>query len=300
PPYTQLLPLPASSCRPAALLPVCSSGPIGSRQLAVQPAASVQRGGRASEDPGGENPERHPRRARRHRQHAGNHRSDSLQLVSDWLLSSSSSSCVSNVVLSSSGFDPRPLDSDSKPAGDDAITENPCGARPQTAIRALHTGQSVSRLTCLTCCYLLLPVSPVSPVVTCLTCLTCCYLSHLSHLLLPVCRPLQEMSVSRMCAGSRLYQRLLGVLSDRLSGLSDLRADLRDLLTHINKMREAAQLGAGGGVDQDHGLDLTSRSDYDVQVAVHLTLTQLRSFCHDLIRSLRAVATYRPRAAGAL
>ncbi|XP_051276149.1 uncharacterized protein LOC127374625 isoform X2 [Dicentrarchus labrax] len=109
-----------------------------------------------------------------------------------------------------------------------------------------------------------------------------------------------EMSVSRMCAGSRLYQRLLGVLSDRLSGLSDLRADLRDLLTHINKMREAAQLGAGGGVDQDHGLDLTSRSDYDVQVAVHLTLTQLRSFCHDLIRSLRAVATYRPRAAGAL
>ncbi|XP_035510165.1 uncharacterized protein LOC118322560 [Morone saxatilis] len=110
-----------------------------------------------------------------------------------------------------------------------------------------------------------------------------------------------EMSVSRMSAGSRLYQGLLGVLSDRLSGLSDLRADLRDLLTHINKMREAAQLGgASGGVDQDHGLDLTSRGDYDVQVAVHLTLTQLRSFCHDLIRSLRAVATYRPRAAGAL
>lgn len=51
-----------------------------------------------------------------------------------------------------------------------------------------------------------------------------------------VCRPLQDTCVSRMSAGSRLYQGLLGVLSDRLSGLSDLRADLRDLLTHINKV----------------------------------------------------------------
>ena len=39
-----------------------------------------------------------------------------------------------------------------------------------------------------------------------------------------------------MSAGSRLYQGLLGVLSDRLSGLNDLRADLRDLLTHITKV----------------------------------------------------------------
>ncbi|KAM9346609.1 colony stimulating factor 3 (granulocyte) b [Symphorus nematophorus] len=109
--------------------------------------------------------------------------------------------------------------------------------------------------------------------------------------------------VSRMSAGSRLYQGLLGVLSAKLDGLSDLRADLRDLLTHINKMTEAAQLSGGGGgvVDQTHGLDLARRlhSNYEVQVALHLTLTQLRSFCHDLIRSLRAAATYRPRAAGA-
>lgn len=39
-----------------------------------------------------------------------------------------------------------------------------------------------------------------------------------------------------MSAGSRLYQVLLGVLSKNLSGLSDLRADLRDLQTHINKV----------------------------------------------------------------
>ncbi|XP_039980234.1 uncharacterized protein LOC120788449 [Xiphias gladius] len=121
----------------------------------------------------------------------------------------------------------------------------------------------------------------------------------------PVLKPLSErftldMCVSRMLVGGRLYQGLLGVLSERLSGLKDLRADLRDLLTHINKMKEVAQLG-GDSLDQNQSLDLASRlhGNYEVQVAVHLTLTQLRSFCHDLIRSLRAVATYRPQSAGA-
>ncbi|XP_045896035.1 granulocyte colony-stimulating factor-like [Micropterus dolomieu] len=119
----------------------------------------------------------------------------------------------------------------------------------------------------------------------------------------PVLKPPSEhftldTCVSRMSAGSRLYQGLLGVLSDRLSGLSDLRADLRDLLTHINKMKEVAQLG--GEADQNQSLDLAShlRGSYEVQVATHLTLTQLRSFCHDLFRSLRAIAAYRPQAAG--
>lgn len=62
-------------------------------------------------------------------------------------------------------------------------------------------------------------------------------------------------------------------------------------------MKEEAQLEV---VDQDLHLDLARRlhGNYEVQVAVHLSLTQLRSFCHDLIRSLRAIATYgRPVAA---
>ncbi|XP_029283513.1 granulocyte colony-stimulating factor-like isoform X2 [Cottoperca gobio] len=119
----------------------------------------------------------------------------------------------------------------------------------------------------------------------------------------PVLKPPSEhfsldVCVSRMSAGSQLYQGMLGVLSDRLSGLSDLRADLRDLHTHIHKMKEAAQLGAGEA-DQNQSLELASRlhGHYEVQVAAHLVLTQLRSFCHDLIRSLRAVATYKPPAA---
>ncbi|KAK9534429.1 hypothetical protein VZT92_006878 [Zoarces viviparus] len=125
----------------------------------------------------------------------------------------------------------------------------------------------------------------------------------------PVLKPLSEsftldVCVSRMSAGSRLYQMILEVLSGRLSGLSDLQADLRDLQTHITKMKEAFQLGVievDQNQNQNQNLDLASRlhGNYGVQVAAHLTLTQLRSFCHDLIRSLRAVATYRPRPAGA-
>ncbi|CAN9505135.1 unnamed protein product [Ophioblennius macclurei] len=102
-----------------------------------------------------------------------------------------------------------------------------------------------------------------------------------------------DMLVSRMLAGCRQYQELLGVLSDRLSGLTELIADLRDLLTHIAKMKEAANLTE---TEQAASSDLASRlhGDYEVQVAIHVTLTQLRSFCHDLIRSLRVVAPSRP------
>ncbi|KAL3054445.1 hypothetical protein OYC64_006726 [Pagothenia borchgrevinki] len=113
----------------------------------------------------------------------------------------------------------------------------------------------------------------------------------------PVLKPPSEtftlaVCVTRMSAGCQLYQGLLGDLSERLSGLSDLRADLRDLHTHINKMKEAAHLV---GVGEGQSVDLASRlhGNYEVQVAAHLTLTQLRSFCHDLVRSLRAVAAYQ-------
>ncbi|XP_061837552.1 uncharacterized protein [Nerophis lumbriciformis] len=117
----------------------------------------------------------------------------------------------------------------------------------------------------------------------------------------PVLKPLSdgftpETSVSRMAAGGRLYQGLLGVLSGHLGRLDHLRADLRDLLTQIAKVREAAQLSEAV-VDQDQNQDadlaLHLHGDYEVQVAAHLTLCQLRSFCHDMIRSLRALAVLR-------
>ncbi|KAK2833949.1 hypothetical protein Q5P01_017838 [Channa striata] len=122
----------------------------------------------------------------------------------------------------------------------------------------------------------------------------------------PVIKPLSEQftldtCVSRMSAGSQLYQGILGVLSERLSGLGDLKAELRDLLLLINKMKEAAQLSGANSSDQSAASDLAARlqDDYKVQVAAHLTLSQLRSFCHDMIRSLRNIASHRSRAAGA-
>ncbi|XP_043956337.1 granulocyte colony-stimulating factor-like [Gambusia affinis] len=107
-----------------------------------------------------------------------------------------------------------------------------------------------------------------------------------------------ETCVSRMLAGVQMYQNLLEVLSSKVSGLDDLRADLRDLLTHINKLKEGAQLIVDVS-DQNLSTNLASylQDSHNVQVALRLTLTQLRSFCHDLIRTFRVLS--RPRAAGA-
>ncbi|KAM4598233.1 colony stimulating factor 3 (granulocyte) b [Polymixia lowei] len=114
----------------------------------------------------------------------------------------------------------------------------------------------------------------------------------------PALKPLSERftlehCVSRIAVGIQLHQELLGALANKLSGLTDLRADLRDLLTQIGKMQELGRLSS---VEQYQSPHLASRlhGDYEVQVASHLTLIQLRSFCHDLVRSLRLIATYRP------
>lgn len=66
-------------------------------------------------------------------------------------------------------------------------------------------------------------------------------------------------------------------------------------------MREVAQLRDPElDENQNQRPDLASRlhGNYKVQIATHLTLTHLRSFCHDLIRSLRGVGIYKPRPAG--
>ncbi|XP_024140187.1 uncharacterized protein LOC112153943 isoform X1 [Oryzias melastigma] len=116
----------------------------------------------------------------------------------------------------------------------------------------------------------------------------------------PVLKPVSEnfpldTCVSRMAGGVQLHQNLLAVLSGRLSGLEELKADLRDLLAHIMKLKEAALI-RGDASEQNRGSDLEARltDSYTVQVAAHAVLTQLRSFCHDLSRSFRALAAYRP------
>lgn len=99
----------------------------------------------------------------------------------------------------------------------------------------------------------------------------------------------QENSLNRMSVGIQLHQDLLGALATQLVGLDDLRADLRDLHTQITKMQE---LGGWSSAEPYQSADLAARlhGDYETQVANHLTLTQLRDFCHDIVRSLRNIS----------
>ncbi|CAL8264932.1 colony stimulating factor 3 (granulocyte) b isoform X1 [Gadus morhua] len=103
-----------------------------------------------------------------------------------------------------------------------------------------------------------------------------------------------ENSLSRMSVGIKLQQDLLGALAARLEGLDDLRADLRDLLTQINKMQE---LGRWSSDEPYQSPDIAANlhGDYELQVATHLTLTQLRAFCQDIVRSMRNISVYRPQ-----
>uniref|UniRef100_H3C3G7 Uncharacterized protein n=1 Tax=Tetraodon nigroviridis TaxID=99883 RepID=H3C3G7_TETNG len=104
-----------------------------------------------------------------------------------------------------------------------------------------------------------------------------------------------DMCVSRMLVGCQMFQRLLAVLSEKLDGLMDLKVTLRDLVTHITKMKETLGLDVDGS--EALTVDVASRlhGDYEAQMAAHLALVQLRSFCHDLTRSLRAINSYRIR-----
>ncbi|KAG7233405.1 hypothetical protein INR49_007057 [Caranx melampygus] len=107
----------------------------------------------------------------------------------------------------------------------------------------------------------------------------------------PVIKQLSEHFTLSYVGGWPVVPGLLGVLSEQVGGLTELSADIRDLLIHVRKMKEVGRL-IDDNPDQNPSLDLGRRlhGNYEVQVAVHLTLTQLRSFCHDLIRSLRAIA----------
>uniref|UniRef100_A0A674DHG1 Uncharacterized LOC115170604 n=1 Tax=Salmo trutta TaxID=8032 RepID=A0A674DHG1_SALTR len=118
-----------------------------------------------------------------------------------------------------------------------------------------------------------------------------------------VCRPLNqidftlEVCLSSMSAGLQLYQDVLCELKERMTTdkVTGLLADIRDLLAQVNKMQEPGQMSS---VSQYGASGLASRlpGDYEVQVATHFTLLQLRDFTQNLKRSLRNVEhlTSRP------
>ncbi|XP_070708166.1 colony stimulating factor 3 (granulocyte) a [Pempheris klunzingeri] len=100
-----------------------------------------------------------------------------------------------------------------------------------------------------------------------------------------------ETSLKRMCEGLQLHRALLISVSPRLQNknkVTELLADIRDLVIQINKMLKIVQADA---VVQPTPTPVALRlpGEYEVQVAAHLTLVQLQSFGQDVVRCLRSL-----------
>ncbi|CAG5908727.1 unnamed protein product [Menidia menidia] len=97
-----------------------------------------------------------------------------------------------------------------------------------------------------------------------------------------------ESSLERMSEGLHLHRSLLLRVSPRLERadkVASLMADIRDLAIQIVKMQKMLQPEAEVQQAPDP-LDLRLPGNYEVQVAVHMTLVQLQSFGRDMMRCL--------------
>ncbi|XP_030649113.1 colony stimulating factor 3 (granulocyte) b [Chanos chanos] len=106
-----------------------------------------------------------------------------------------------------------------------------------------------------------------------------------------------EMSLNRISDGVSLHQRLLTAVKKRVSPsdkLTNLLADVRDLLAQVQQMQKLAKVPAAS--QPQTATDISSRltGDYEVQVATHLTLKQLQSFGQDIFRTLRHIVLSKP------
>ncbi|XP_062337777.1 colony stimulating factor 3 (granulocyte) a isoform X1 [Osmerus eperlanus] len=102
-----------------------------------------------------------------------------------------------------------------------------------------------------------------------------------------------EVCLQRMSLGLQLHHSLLRDLtSASTSAIQHLQVDLRDLKALVNKMQKQSQLS------EEPSFTLSISGTYDVQVATHLALQQLRIFSHDLGRSLRNIQASLPGTQG--
>ncbi|XP_077089856.1 colony stimulating factor 3 (granulocyte) b isoform X2 [Siphateles boraxobius] len=102
-----------------------------------------------------------------------------------------------------------------------------------------------------------------------------------------------ETSLSRVVNGLELHHRLLEELGEFLSSSGELKhllAAVRELCDQVKEVQRLAQIPSPESQDGFPGLSLHLRSDYQVQVAAHLTLQQLRSFTQDVFRTLRHIS----------
>ncbi|KAK7877330.1 hypothetical protein WMY93_031980 [Mugilogobius chulae] len=100
-----------------------------------------------------------------------------------------------------------------------------------------------------------------------------------------------EDCVRTMWAGLEQQQRIVGELSSKLSALSDLHADLRDLQEQVSSMMSSMGVVISPLAQSESSLLTRLHDDFQTQMATHLTLTTLREFCQDLRRSFRALAS---------
>lgn len=99
-----------------------------------------------------------------------------------------------------------------------------------------------------------------------------------------------ETSLRRMFEGMQLHQGLLKAVEPRLDNkgvLTELLADVNDLLLQIGKMLRTIQVEPPAQAPTDLALSLPG--EFDVQVAIHLTLLQLQGFGQDMERNLRQI-----------
>ncbi|XP_051729745.1 colony stimulating factor 3 (granulocyte) b [Ctenopharyngodon idella] len=99
-----------------------------------------------------------------------------------------------------------------------------------------------------------------------------------------------EMSLSRIVKGLELHHKLLQEIGAVLSSTEELKlllADVRDLSAQLHEMQRLAQIPS---TESQKAFTLQLNSDYQVRVAAHLSLKQLRSFTQDVFRSLRHIA----------
>uniref|UniRef100_A0A3B4AVE7 Uncharacterized protein n=1 Tax=Periophthalmus magnuspinnatus TaxID=409849 RepID=A0A3B4AVE7_9GOBI len=106
-------------------------------------------------------------------------------------------------------------------------------------------------------------------------------------LLKPLSPSFTQDCVRRMWEGLEQQQRIVGELSSKQSTLSDLHADLSDLKGQVATVTMGVVNSSP--VQSESSILINLHGDYETEVAVHLMLTTLRTFCQDLRRSLRTL-----------
>uniref|UniRef100_A0A672M4N4 Uncharacterized protein n=1 Tax=Sinocyclocheilus grahami TaxID=75366 RepID=A0A672M4N4_SINGR len=105
-----------------------------------------------------------------------------------------------------------------------------------------------------------------------------------------MCACLSDVSLSRIVDGLELHHKLLQEIKELLTSTEELNLLLADITDLAAQMQQLAQTATESQKTVFPALSPQLNSNYHVQVAIHLSLQQLRSFTQDVFRSLRHIA----------